>query len=164
MTRNEYGEAYEAGFDRTVRFLLSRGAQRDDAVEAAQAAWARGWERVSQLRDESLVMTWVNAIALNFLRNDLRHQMRTDPLFEVQSVSPADTIAIDVDRVLRFSRPCDRILLQQQMCGATSEELSRSLGVTKTGVRIRLLRARRSARLNLERRAAQLRMAHWNAA
>src|ERR1700680_3274425 len=113
MTRNEYGEAYEAGFDRTVRFLLSRGAQRDDAVEAAQAAWARGWERVTQLRDESLVMTWVNAIAFNFLRNGLTTKVRCHG-----------------GRVLALSR--------RHKNGGSHPP------------------AARAARLNLERRAAQL--------
>ena len=64
MTREEYGQAYQRGFDLTVRLLLSRGAPRDRAREVAQAAWARGWERLSQLRNESLVVTWVNTIAL----------------------------------------------------------------------------------------------------
>jgi hypothetical protein len=45
-------------------------------------------------------------------------------------------------------------MASQQKFGATAEEFSRSLGVTKTGDRIRLLRVRCSARLNLERRAA----------
>jgi DNA-directed RNA polymerase specialized sigma24 family protein len=157
MTRNAYGQSYQAGFERTVRFLVSIGVQRDDALETAQAAWVRGWERVKQLRDEKLVTTWVNTIALNIYRSGLRQEIRMEPLPELQCGLKSDTDAIDADRVLKFSRPCDRILLEQQMCGATSEEIARSLGVTQTAIRIRLLRARRSARVRLERRAAQLR-------
>jgi DNA-directed RNA polymerase specialized sigma24 family protein len=72
LTRERYGEAYQKGFDLTVRFLLSRGAWRDNASEVAQAAWARGWEHLIQLRNERLVLTWVNTIALNLYRSVLR--------------------------------------------------------------------------------------------
>jgi DNA-directed RNA polymerase specialized sigma24 family protein len=62
MTRDGYGQAYQRGFDRTVGFLVSRGVDRDSANEVAQAVWLRGWERLPQLRNESLVVTWVNTI------------------------------------------------------------------------------------------------------
>src|SRR3984957_17276059 len=68
MTRDGYGIAYQKGFTLTVRFLLSRGAQREYAMEVAQGAWVRGWERLHQLRDEATVVTWVNTIALNAYR------------------------------------------------------------------------------------------------
>ena len=83
MTRDEYGNAYQEGFPLTVHFLVSRGVVGDDAGEAAQAAWARGWERIKQLRSASMVVAWVNSIALNLHRSDLRR-----PPFEaLQDVS-----------------------------------------------------------------------------
>ena len=72
MTKEGYGQAYQRGFELTVRFLLSRGVQRDNAREVAQAAWVRAWERLSQLRDDNLVVTWVNTIALNVYRGLIR--------------------------------------------------------------------------------------------
>src|SRR5258708_1036554 len=48
MTVEAYGQAYQRGFDRTIRLLLSRGARSECAKEAAQAAWAKGWERINQ--------------------------------------------------------------------------------------------------------------------
>jgi len=74
MTRDRYGLAYQRGFDLTVRFLLSRGAQREYATEVAQSAWVRGWERLHQLRDEATVVTWVNTIALNAYRRVMRRE------------------------------------------------------------------------------------------
>lgn len=47
------------------------------ACESAQAAWVRGWGRLGQLRDETLVLTWVNTIALNVYRRLIREA----PLF-----------------------------------------------------------------------------------
>ena len=158
MTRNAFGQAYQSGFDRTVRFLTSRGAPRDGAMEAAQAAWARGWERLSQLRNEDMILTWVNTIALNVYRGVARRQALTQPLPELHSKFQINISAIDADRVLKFCRPSERTLLEQQMRGVTTEEIARSNGVTETAIRIRLMRARRSVRAQMETRAAQLRM------
>ena len=74
MTGEAYGKAYQHGFDRTIRLLLSRGARSECAREAAQAAWAKGWERIDQLRNESVVTTWVNTIALNCYRRVMRSE------------------------------------------------------------------------------------------
>jgi len=96
MTREEYGEAYKRGFDLTVRFLLSRGVHPSDrAREAAQAAWTKGWERLGQLRDESLVMTWVNAIALNVYRGFLRREQGYQILPELSTKTAINRRAFD---------------------------------------------------------------------
>lgn len=76
MTRSAFGQAYQAGFERTIRFLISRGAGRDGAQEAAQAAWVRGWERLHQLRNDDMLLTWVNTIALNIYRRVLQTEER----------------------------------------------------------------------------------------
>jgi DNA-directed RNA polymerase specialized sigma24 family protein len=157
MTREEYGQAYMVGFERTVRFLVSRGAQRDGAREAAQAAWARGWERVNQLRDDKLVTTWVNAIALNCYRSLLRTEVLAQPLAEQSGYTRSDGIKLDVDRVLRFCDAAERELLEQQIVGITTQEIARLHGVTETAIRIRLLRARRAAKARMERHAKRLR-------
>jgi RNA polymerase sigma-70 factor, ECF subfamily len=158
MTRNAFGQAYQTGFDRTVRFLTSRGAPRDGAMEAAQAAWVRGWERLSQLRNEDMILTWVNTIALNVYRGVARRQSLSQPLPELHSKFQVNISAIDADRVLKFCRPSERALLEQQMRGVTTEEIARDNGVTETAIRIRLMRARRAVRTQMETRAAQLRM------
>ena len=156
MTREEYGLAYQKGFDLTVRFLLSRGAQREYAMEIAQGAWVRGWERLHQLRDEATVVTWVNTIALNSYRRVMRRDAPAHELPEVISPHGIDMAAIDIHRILSSCRPSERVLFEQQMYGATTEEIARTQGVTETAIRIRLLRARRATRSRLERRAIQM--------
>ena len=52
MTRDEYGAAFQQGYERTVASLMARGAHCDEAREIAQEAWVKGWERLSQLRNE----------------------------------------------------------------------------------------------------------------
>ena len=153
MNRDEYGDAYQGGFERTVRFLLSRGVHWDKANEVAQSAWAIGWERREQLRNENLVVTWVNAIALNVYRAGLRresfHEILLDQPDEAASI---DFIAIDLKRILNFCRPSNRRLLEECLNGVSAADIARQSGVSDTAIRIRLLRARRDARLQLEKK------------
>ena len=151
MTRDGYGQAYQRGFEVTVRFLLSRGAHRDNASEAAQAAWVRGWERLGQLRNEDLVVPWINTIALNVYRTSMRRQSINETLLERHDNTVGRNLsthiaALDVARVLTFCRPSNRNLLEQTMLGVTTAEIAQEQGVTETAIRIRLLRARRDAR------------------
>ena len=155
--REEYGNAYIAGFDRTARFLMSRGVPPGHAEELSQAAWVRGWERLYQLRGESGVSTWVNTIALNLFRNEMRRERFAQPLVEIQSNFRMDIASIDISRILSHCRPAERVLLEHQLDGATMDEVARVFGVTRTAIRIRLLRARRAVRARLEQRAAKLR-------
>jgi len=164
MTREHYGDAYLQGFEITVRFLFSRGASWEQAREAAQAAWAKGWERLPQLRDEELVGKWVNTIALNAYRSILRDEQAHKIQSELDtasgiSLAVIDLAAIEVARILKICRPCDRALLEQQVHGLTPEDVARQQGVTKTAVRIRFMRARRAARIQMEQRARRLRLA-----
>jgi DNA-directed RNA polymerase specialized sigma24 family protein len=126
----------------------------EGAREAAQAGWARGWERLSQLRDERMVTTWVNSIALNAYRGILRGEIRLRGFQEPSrsSTFEFDHTAIDLERILKICRPGERRLLEQQMEGATTREMARRHGLTESAIRIRLLRARRAAKLRLEKR------------
>jgi DNA-directed RNA polymerase specialized sigma24 family protein len=62
-----------------------------------------------------------------------------------------DFAAIDIARILTFCRPSDRHLLEQSMSGVTTAEIAREQGASDTAIRIRLLRARRDARLRVEK-------------
>src|SRR5271154_6222979 len=153
VTREGYGQAYQKGYELTVRFLLSRGAWRDNASEVAQAAWARGWERLDQLRNESLVLTWVNTIALNLYRGVLRREPPNPLSPELRDMTEEINLAaIDVARVFALCRPHQRDLLEQCMNGATTREIAERHGVSETAVRIRLLRTRRHLRSRIQTR------------
>jgi DNA-directed RNA polymerase specialized sigma24 family protein len=155
--RDEYGEAYSLGFERTTRFLISRGVSRGNAEELSQEAWVRGWEHLHQLRSESAVGNWVNTIALNLFRNEMRRKKVMQPLMEIQSDLKTDIASIDISRILTLCRPGERALLEHQLNGATVNEVAGVAGVSRTAIRIRMLRTRRAVRARLERRAAKLR-------
>jgi DNA-directed RNA polymerase specialized sigma24 family protein len=160
MTQEEYGQAFEKGFSRTVGFLITRGVQRDQAIEVAQAAWVHGWERQSQLRVDSFVITWVNSIALNLYRSELRKSLVYNDGVN-NSVTNIDLAAIDIARIIRFCSTRDQNLLSQSMNGFTTEEIALQEHTTETAVRIRLMRARRAARAQLNRIAALQRLKQW---
>ena len=151
MTEDDYGQAYQRGFNLTLRFLRSRGVPWERASEVTQAAWAKGWERREQLRNEDMVVTWVNAIALNVHRRVLRSEPLWQALPELGTMPGINLAAIDMARILRLCCPGDRALLRQQMNGLTPREIARMRGVPESAIRVRLLRARRAARLRVER-------------
>src|ERR1041385_3255466 len=124
MTREEFGNMYEMAYVRTVRFLLSKGACSTTAVDIAQSAWTRGWERLSQLRDPTMLLTWINTIALNDYRRHLTREAtlnraRAGELHRpiLHAVGQTSLAAIDISRVLAACTPGDRRLLEAQMNG-----------------------------------------------
>ena len=155
--RDQYGDAYTLGFEQTARFLRSRGVSPSHAEELSQAAGVRGWGCWHQLRRESAVTTWINTIALNLFRNELRRERHMHPLVEIQSGFQVSIAAIDAGRVLSCCSAGERILLEHQLNGLTIAETAQLAGVTRTAIRLRLLRARRAVRARLEQRARRLR-------
>ncbi len=146
MTPEAYGQAYCRSFKSTIRLLQARGARTECATETAQAAWAKGWERIGQLRNEQAVSTWVNSIALNCYRREIRSEHLQQPLPELTTEADFHLAAIDIGLILSRCLPRDRKLLEYSLQGHRLDEIARMQGVSYAAVRIRLLRARRAAR------------------
>jgi DNA-directed RNA polymerase specialized sigma24 family protein len=157
MTQEAYGREYQRGFAKTVRLLRSRGASMDDAEDLAQAAWLRGWQKLNQLKDQAMVVSWVNVIALNCHRRYMQTQARLQPLHELCGRIGVDAAPLEAGRILESCRPKDRQLFVQQMDGLTTPEIAQQEGVSAATIRVRFMRARRAARANVENRAAALR-------
>jgi RNA polymerase sigma factor (sigma-70 family) len=144
MTREQYANAYDQGFPITRKFLVSRGINLQTAEEAAQAAWAKGWERRDTLRNPAMVLSWVNTIALNEFRNWFRRQRTGQMLAETPVQPHANPQLIDIERALATCTPADREIIEKHyLAGYTSAELGRQKGCSAVAVRVRLLRARR---------------------
>jgi len=153
MTTEDFGKAYQRGYNLTVRFLVSRGLPYDAAQETAQAAWVKGWERIGQLRDQSMVLTWMNSIALNIHRSYVRREPLFQVLPELSTPPKVNLAAIDVRRILKTCKHNDRVVLQRHYLeGFKVQEIAEEHGWTETAVRIRLLRARRTVGKRLGRR------------
>jgi RNA polymerase sigma factor (sigma-70 family) len=153
VTREDFGTAYEQGIARTVRFLVSRGVPQEHAQDIAQTAWLRGWERLYQLRNEKLLSTWINSIALNTYRRALYRDRLFQHLGEsVRAESCINEASIDLSRIMSGCRPEERALLEAHLAGLTPEEIAAEDGVSRVAVRVRLWRARRAARQEVLRR------------
>lgn len=142
-----FADAYQESFNRTVRFLQSRGYAPDLAGELAQSAWTRAWERLPQLREDDRLLSWVNTIALNLGRRVMRENNMLGPWTpEYEPITTLNTAEIDVKDILTRCQPADRGLLLQQLYGASPRELAHQAGVSEATMRLRTFRARRAAR------------------
>jgi RNA polymerase sigma factor (sigma-70 family) len=157
LTPDQFAEAYERCYSRTVRFLQSRGVGPDVAEEVAQSAWARGWERQSQLESDSAFLPWVNSIALNALRVYLRKQTRTPQCPEdFQEKIPAkQSISLndrhDLRNLLARCTPQDQQLLWAYWGeGFTSNEIAAKLKIKAVSVRVRITRIAHSLNAKLQ--------------
>jgi RNA polymerase sigma factor (sigma-70 family) len=153
VTREDFSIAYEQGSARTVRFLVSRGVPKEHAQDIAQTAWMRGWERLYQLRNEKLLSTWINSIALNTYRRAVYRDRLFQRLSEsVRAEASVNDASIDLSRIMNGCRPEERALLEAYLAGLTPEEIAAEDGVSRVAIRVRLFRACRAARREVERR------------
>ncbi len=150
LQQDEFGEAFAQGYPMTLRFLLSRGASSDTAEEIAQAAWAKGWECRGQLLRPDTVRAWVNSIAKNMLKNQIRSQRKLERLTESSDRGHAPVMSIDMKSILnRCDQRDSKILRGYYVEGYTTEEIANQVGLAPVTVRVRLLRTRRALRSQL---------------
>ena len=151
MTRDDYGTAFLEGFDRTAAGLTSRGVRYTDAQDFAQAAWVKGWERISQLRDERCVVAWVGSIAWSLFLSDRRVEAK-HPLDRLDShkelVAPHfnPDASIDLRRGVQSVSSCHRELLDLWMGGYKNREIARMSGRSDGAINSKMTRARRTLR------------------
>lgn len=154
LSVEDYARAYQDGYSKTVRFLASTGAPLDLAEEVAQAAWVRGWERLSQLRHVQALTFWINSIAKNLLRSNYRKQQLSTELQETTLVeNPLESEPIDAHRMFEGCTETEKELLNlYYLEGYTSQELSSTFGLSAVGVRVRLTRLKKTlvGRMSLE--------------
>ncbi len=147
MTREEFGKAYQCHFRVTVRYLKSRGLSEDNAHEVAQAAWTRGWERLSQLRDPSTLVIWLNRVALNIYRSFLRKEPVFQELTRLETAPQLNLSAIDANSILAKCNLRDRRMLRDYyLYGLHLAEIAERNGWPESTARVRLFRARQAAR------------------
>lgn len=154
LTQDDYARAYQDGYLKTVRFLASTGAPMELAEEVAQAAWVRGWERLGQLRHVQALTFWINSIAKNLLRSNFRKQQLTAELLETSAVeNPRESEPIDAHKMFEGCTETEKELLSlYYLEGYTSQELSKTFGLSAVGVRVRLTRLKKAlvSRMSLE--------------
>lgn len=145
MTNQKYAEAYTSGYQKTVRFLLSRGVALPSAEESAQAAWARGWEKRAHLKKESRILQWVNSIALNCFRGRYRKEgVEVELPPHDFAVSPENRAArVDLQKSAAECQDNDwNLLTACYVEGYSSVEIARKMDLSPVTVRVRMSRAK----------------------
>ena len=118
----------------------------DIAEEAEQAAWAVAYRRLKDLRDPERLRPWLMSVAANQARQIARSQRRRTvrELAVTDPARPRDTdhaALIDLADALGRLDPKDRAIVALRYIGGfESAEIGDALGMTATGVRVRLHR------------------------
>jgi RNA polymerase sigma-70 factor (ECF subfamily) len=139
--RREFGRVYKAAW------LLARNDE--DALEAAQEAFARAFARWRRLRKVDWAAGWVITTALNFLRRRAR-TARPEPLAPRDVPEPAAN-AVDLQRALRFLPPRQREALVLFYVGDLPvQAVADLMGVGEGTVKAHLSRGRVALREGME--------------
>ncbi|MCC6262783.1 MAG: RNA polymerase sigma factor [Bryobacterales bacterium] len=157
LTVEQYGAAYQTGFQRTVRFLRSRGANEDAAEEIAQAAWSRGWERIHQLRTPEALEVWIASIAKHMFSAHAIKVQRSEEIEETTAACGPSATNILWNEIVSCCQPEEKKLLSlHYVSGYSSSEIAEKLGCSALAVRLRLMRVRRKIDANLPAAALPL--------
>lgn len=118
----------------------------DVAEEAEQAAWAVAYRRLKDLRDPDRLRPWLMSVAANEARQLVRSRRRRTvrELVVADPARPRDVdhaALIDLADALGRLDPKDRAIVGMRFIGGfESAEIGREMGMTATGVRVRLHR------------------------
>ncbi len=118
----------------------------DVAEEAEQSAWAVAYRRLKDLRDPERLRPWLMSVAANEARQIARSRRRraVRELAVADPTRPADVdhaAMIDLADALGRLDPTDRAIVGLRFIGGfESAEIGQAMGMTATGVRVRLHR------------------------
>lgn len=116
----------------------------DLANDVAQSAWAAAWRNRSRLREPEKVRGWLFTIAANEARRSLRrrrlrHLVPFAHDADRTMLTRAADDQIDLIQAMQRLRPRDReILARRYALGQTSQEIAEQVGMSGSGVRVRI--------------------------
>ncbi len=118
----------------------------DIAEEAEQSAWGIAYRRLKDVRDPDRLRPWLMSVAANEARQIARSRRRRT-VRELAVADPTrpratdDAALIDLADALRRLDPKDRAIIGLRFIGGfESAEIGQALGMTASGVRVRLHR------------------------
>lgn len=151
MIKQRFEHAFrEGGPRRTVNLLVRNGARRELAEELTDAAWARGWQNIWQLRNQGKLVAWINSIAMNMLRDEMHRLSLLRSLCSQHDRATApwiDLNAIDARSILqRIRAPQQEILRRFYLLDEPAESIAKDLHISPASVYARVSRALRRIR------------------
>ncbi|MSU36173.1 MAG: sigma-70 family RNA polymerase sigma factor [Pedosphaera sp.] len=138
--------------------------QEDAALDASQAAWVKGWQRLAQFKGDSSFSTWMTRVVINVCLDDLRKQKRVhlesieemdeetggvERQMPVVIVNPTEGMEQDelrrrIDDALdKLSSAHRTVLVLHEFEGLEYKEISARVGISIGTVMSRLFYARR---------------------
>ena len=138
--------------------------QEDAALDASQAAWVKGWQRLAQFKGDSSFSTWMTRVVINVCLDDLRKQKRVhlesieemdeetggvERQMPVVTVNPTEGMEQDelrkrIDDALEKLSPAHRaVLVLHEFERLEYKEISTRVGISIGTVMSRLFYARR---------------------
>jgi RNA polymerase sigma factor (sigma-70 family) len=135
--------AHHADMARIAYFVCG---DLDIAEEAEQSAWTVAYRRLKDVRDPDRLRPWLMAIAANearqIARSRRRRTVRELAVGESEHRRDVDAAAmLDLAEALARLDPKDRAIVGLRFVGGfDSAEIGRAMGMTASGVRVRLHR------------------------
>jgi RNA polymerase sigma factor (sigma-70 family) len=118
----------------------------DVAEEAEQAAWAKAWRRLGDVREPSRLRPWLMSVAANEARQIMRGQKRRT-VRELVMGGPTSTPGTDRAALMDLAAALakldtrDRAIISlRYIAGLDSAEIGRAVGMSASSVRVRLHR------------------------
>jgi RNA polymerase sigma-70 factor, ECF subfamily len=166
-----FRELVAATTSRIYRLALRIVGDPDEADDVVQETYIRAWGRIEELRDPSVVMSWLTRIAGNASRDRLRwwkrrpresfdeagaalaalvHDAQRAPLPD-EALVAAETAAAVSRAVAALPDKHRVVLLLREADGMSYEEIAGSLGIAVGTVESRLHRARAALARRLQR-------------
>lgn len=127
-----------------VRLAYAIVGDPDLANDVAQSAWTSAWRNRHRLREPEKVRGWLLTIAANEARRSLRYRRLRQlvPLLDDGAPRTAERAPddhIDLVEALQRLSPRDReILARRYALGETSQEIGEQIGMSDSGVRVRI--------------------------
>jgi RNA polymerase sigma factor (sigma-70 family) len=158
--RQRFGEVYEANHAALAAYALRRAASAEDAADAVAETFAVAWRRIAQVPAGHDARLWLFGTARRVLANQRRSERRRARLSLRLKNEPTSAQAAIEERAgeMDLARAALARLPEQQRDllglvaweGLSSAELSVVLRCSQNAAKIRLHRARRALRHELE--------------
>jgi anti-anti-sigma factor len=154
MTAAAYWAKYaKNGLSNTIRRLMKRGINKDEAWDLAEAAWVKGFERLSQLKHPDVLQWWVNRIAIRLSLDEFAERNRLDQLSPEHDQLTEPTVDVRLIDLRRLLHACNsrqfqmlrRVYLDEWSIADVAKEERKS----ETAVTSELSRARNKLRERL---------------
>ncbi len=144
---SEEVKAAERSLYRIARCYLNTDA---DAADAVQEALLRAWAKRDTLREPRFFRTWLNRIAINVCKDELKRRKRVDAIEQIPEVSRAEPLQNEIrDAMLVIDAKYRVPLVLFYLDGYSVKEIAMVLRITQGAAKSRLFRAKEKLRTEL---------------